>query len=133
MLSLFPNILFLAPLAITVLRVVLGIYVFFVVKDVLAKRGAISHARLPLVGHAPEWMIVGSLSIFAGIGGLLIVGAWTQAAALIAAAGFLKLAVFSRIYPSFTSYPQSLYLLLCVVALTLVFTGAGALAIDLPL
>jgi len=68
-----------------------------------------------------------------GVGILLFVGAWTQIAAILAALGFLKMAYFSPRMPLYAPLARSTYFLLIVICLTLLITGAGAFAFDLPL
>ena len=133
MLSIFPQLLFLTPLAIALLRVVAGVYIVTIAWATLGRRRTMSQTSLPLVGHAPEWLIVFASVIFGAVGTLLIAGAWTQAAALVAALGSLKLAIISRLYPSFASISTNTCVLLFFICLALIFTGAGAFAFDLPL
>lgn len=133
MLSLFPQLLFLTPAAIALLRVVTGAYVLYVAWHISERRSALSHEKYPIIGKAPEWLIVPAAFLYAIVGGLLVVGAWTQIAALGAALGMLKLSILSRSHPSLTVLPVSTYLVLLAVSLALVCTGAGAFAFDLPL
>jgi uncharacterized membrane protein YphA (DoxX/SURF4 family) len=68
-----------------------------------------------------------------GVGILLFVGAWTQIAAILAALGFAKMSYFSPSMPRYASFPRSTYALLIAISLSLLITGAGAFAFDLPL
>lgn len=133
MLTLFPQLLFLTPLAVALLRVVLGIFVFLIAWQTATRRMEMAQVRLPLIGRAPAWLIWIAACGFAVVGGLLIIGAWTQIAALLAALGSLKLAILSRIYPPYATLSTSTYLLLFVISIALVVTGAGIFAFDLPL
>lgn len=114
MLSLFPELLFLAPFAAFVIRVVAGITL-----GLLAYR----HVFVP----KNDLRVLG---IFEGvIAVLLVAGAYTQAAALV---GAIALAI-TLIIPSYRALPRSTLTLLLVMCLSLVITGAGPFAFDLPL
>jgi hypothetical protein len=132
-LSVFPGLLFLTPLAIALLRVVLGLFVLAIAWQVSDNRHALTNPKFPLIGHAPEWLILIAGSAYGVVGGLLLVGAYTQIAAFVAVLGSIKLLVLSRWYPELRLFPQSTYALLLTIALALVATGAGAFAFDLPL
>ena len=113
MLSLLPQVLFLTPLAIAVIRITLGVLFLYAAwrqfpeKDVLTR-------------------IFAALEVVIAIA--LIVGFWTQAAAL---AALIVLLVW--LFSPKRIYPVSTLLLALVMALSLVVTGPGAFAFDLPL
>lgn len=65
------------------------------------------------------------------IGLFLTVGLWTQAAALLAATFAIAALIMRKRIEAHLSSP-SFYLLLIAASLSLVITGAGALAIDMP-
>jgi uncharacterized membrane protein YphA (DoxX/SURF4 family) len=114
MLSLFPQLLFLAPLASTLIRVALAILLIY--------------EGLRLVSGSDIGRRMFSVVHFA-LGVALFVGAWTQLAALCAAALWAA-TYFVR---SWTSYPRSTIALAVVMSVALVVSGAGAFAFDLPL
>lgn len=64
---------------------------------------------------------------------LLFVGAWTQIAAILAGLGMLKMWYFARSMPAYAPLSRLAYVLLAVMCLSLLLTGAGAFAFDLPL
>lgn len=67
------------------------------------------------------------------MGGLLLIGLLTQIAAFVTAiVTFISLVVATR-HPETGLRKSSDYVLLFVIAISLVFTGAGLIAIDLPL
>lgn len=133
MLSLFPQLLFLTPIAIALLRVSLGVFVLIIAWQISERRHALTQPKFPLIGHSPEWLIFGAALAYGVVGGLIIAGAWTQLAALVAALGSIKLFVLSRWYPELRIFPESTYALMTVMALALVAAGAGSYAFDLPL
>ncbi len=114
MLALLPQILFLGTFAATLIRLTLSVMMAYnawknVSKDDIAVRGF--------------------SMIEIAVAAALFVGAWTQAVAMIAV---LMLAI-SLALPQFRVWPRSTVALLLVMALTLIVTGPGAFAFDLPL
>lgn len=114
MLSLFPQLLFLTPLAPFLIRIALALLVAYA-------------AWRHLSGTDP---LLKALSIFEiALAAALLSGAGTQAAALF---GLIFTALGLAI-PRIRAYPISTTLLSLVMLATLVVTGAGAFAFDLPL
>lgn len=70
-------------------------------------------------------------SVIAGIA--LLVGYGTQIAALLAIVIFVVGLQTKRRYPSIVTFPASTVMLLVVICISLLITGAGAFAMDLPL
>ncbi len=114
MLSIFPEILFLSPFAAFLIRVALGLLFAFAAWE-LAKK-----PDLPRRIGALVKLIIGVA---------LIAGAWTQVAALAAA----LLLIGAVAMPKMRVSSLSTILLALVMAVSLILTGAGALAFDLPL
>ncbi len=86
------------------------------------------------LGHEPAVWLAGLLILAEfGVGTLLFVGAWTQVAAILAVLGFVKMAYLNDKLPTYAPLPRSTYFVLIVICLTLLITGAGAFAFDLPL
>ena len=133
MLSLFPGILFLAPLGTALLRVVAGLYFIYAAYGMMAAKDELRSGRFPLVGHPAEWMVLGgALGTFV-IGVLLVVGLWTQVAAILGALGALKFAAYVRWYEPALPLSSATGILLFVICLTLIVSGPGLFAFDLPL
>ena len=113
MLSVFPDILFLSPFAMLLMR----------------------FAAATVFGYA-AWQHIPQASMLARIvavleivcAALLLVGLYTQPAALLGIAIFL----LHMFIPSLRTVPTSTELLLFVLCLSLLLTGAGKLAFDLP-
>jgi len=76
-------------------------------------------------------VVFGTVEIVVAL--LLIVGLFTQIAALLGIVIALKMLWFGETYPRFIHHEKATYLLLLVILLSLLVTGAGAFAIDLPL
>lgn len=114
MLSLLPELLFLAPLSAFIIRVVVGISLGIV---------AYRHILVPTT-------ILRVIGIIEGVTALLlIVGAYTQGAAIVA---FLLIGT-SIFLPAWRKFPRSTLLLLGILSFSLILTGAGPFAFDLPL
>ncbi len=114
MLSVFPELLFLAPFSVFIIRIALG--------------SVFIYATLQHIGNPAN--IIRLLGVVEGIiAAFVIAGAWTQAAALIAI-GLISIWLFA---PRFRTVALGTILLSLVLALTLVLSGAGPLAFDLPL
>jgi uncharacterized membrane protein YphA (DoxX/SURF4 family) len=119
MLSLFPNLLTYEMLAPLALRVTLG--VVLLLWGFKAVRPHVTTSNT----------ILGVIDVVSGV--LLIVGLFTQAAALVAAiilaSKLWNKAVSKALFTDGVNY----YFILFIIAVSLVFTGAGFLAFDLPL
>ena len=133
MLSLFPQILFLSPLALTLLRVALAVYLAYIAWHLLNKHEEIERIQFPIIGNVRAWMVWVSATLTAAIAAIIFIGAWTQVAGILAAIVILKHLVYFRRYQSVFPFPRSTYILLLCIALTLIVSGAGAFAFDLPL
>lgn len=114
MLSLFPELLFLAPFSALALRLSIAVLLS------LTAWGHVSRPRMLMRAWA-----LGEVVLAAA----LLVGAWTQPAALIAAV-WLFSSIFVR---DMRLFSRSTIILAIVVCLSLAVTGPGAFAFDLPL
>jgi uncharacterized membrane protein YphA (DoxX/SURF4 family) len=133
MLSLFPQILFLAPAGTTLLRIAAAICFAYMAWYFWQERDRFNRLEAPIVGHIRPWMVAFGEVVTGIIAVLLFVGAWTQVAAIIGAIAVIKQLVFYRRYNQVYPFTQSTYWLLLCISLMLVVTGAGAFALDLPL
>lgn len=114
MLSALPGLLFLAPVSAFLIRAAIGIALIYAARrhfaDTEQPRRALAAAEFVL-----------ALA--------LLVGAWTQVAAI--AAGIIVAAWLFA--PRLSPLPRAASLLALVMCLSLIVTGAGAFAVDLPL
>ena len=133
MLSIFPQILFLAPFSATILRLGAGFAFMYIGYSLLVQREEITTMRLPLIGHPLIWMVWTSGIITALNGFALILGLGTQLAAVLGMIIAIKHISLSSMYESFRPLARSSYLLLILICFTLLVTGAGPMGIDLPL
>ena len=132
MLSVFPEILFLSPFAATILRIAAGIVFLFVAWTHYSQRDDLSKEQFILVGPGMWIPIFAALVEFLVALGLIF-GTYTQAVAIGGALLALKHFVWSSRYPHFFPLSRSASALLFVICLSLIVTGAGAYAFDLPL
>jgi uncharacterized membrane protein YphA (DoxX/SURF4 family) len=133
MLSLFPGLLAYQFFAITLIRVAAGITLLYISYRFAMMRGEIERTKVSFVGHIPQWLsILGALIIFAAAV-LLIIGLYTQAAAIVGMLVGLKHMIYARRYPHIMPISAAAGALLFMMSLSLLFFGAGAFAFDLPL
>lgn len=133
MLSLFPGLLYLAPLATALIRVAAGLTLLYVAYDLMAARGEIASTKFIIAGRVPQWLVLfGALVIFVA-SVLLIIGLYTQAAAIIGILFGLKDMVFARKYPNVMPLAAGTGALLFIMSVSLLLSGAGAFAFDLSL
>lgn len=132
MLSVFPQILFLAPLSATLLRVAAAFTFAYVVWKQAEHREDLARIRFPIVGSG-MWIVWLSIIIEGSIALALFVGIYTQVAALLGAIAAAKYVFWKKYAPTAVPLTRGTSLLLLVVTLSLLVTGAGAFAFDLPL
>lgn len=132
MLSLFPQILFLAPFSATLLRLTAGLVFLYLAYSHYRNRRAVAEELSSLVGAAGTITLLYCLIEFA-IAAAFIAGAWTQLAALVGFIVALKVLLLRKSLRELKPLSPLSYGLLAVICLSLVLTGAGAFAFDLPL
>lgn len=114
MLSLLPEILFLSPFAATIIRIALAIL--------------LAHEAWHSMAHSDmQRRVLAFVKVLVAVG--LFLGAWTQMAAL----GATLILALSLALPHLRVSPLSTTLLALIMAISLILTGAGAFAFDLPL
>lgn len=129
MLNPFPDLLALGFVAPTLLRLAVAVALFYLAYKQYARRQEIAALR-PSVGASLTWGAI----VFNTLAGLmLVVGYYTQVAALLVVLGEAYGLWANKRYPSVVILPNSAVILLIVIALSLLLSGAGAFAQDLPL
>src|SRR6266566_1685131 len=83
MLSLFPPLLWLAPLGTTLLRVAVGVTFVIMVYQMYKQSKRMTEISLPMLGKPYEWLILFAAVIIGLVGVSLIVGLLTQLMALL--------------------------------------------------
>ena len=133
MLTLFPDILFLAPLAVALLRVVAGLNFLYIAYRIIVTREEIGRLRAPIIGRMRSWMIWFAAVCTFIVGALLIVGLWTQAIAIVVFLIATKHLVGTKMYSDVLPLSSGANLWLSIVCAALIVMGAGVYGIDLPL
>jgi putative oxidoreductase len=134
MLNPFPSLLIYSMLAPFILRLVAG----FIMIDLglLAwkterERWILSFKALRIPRPSIAVKVLGAIEIIGGI--MLLVGYYTQIAALVLAALTLAEAYLEYKDPAILKRNLVFYTMLFAITLSLLFSGAGAYAFDLPL
>jgi uncharacterized membrane protein YphA (DoxX/SURF4 family) len=137
MLNIFPDLLFLQLLAPFMLRVALGAMFVWIGYSYLFKDREVVFAQLE-----NKWpKFARPCLIFGGIfeiitGGFLLAGLFTQVTAIagtLIAIDALFVKFLYKDLDKVAKYSKMFYILVLVVSLSLLFSGAGAFAVDLPL
>lgn len=132
MLNPFPDLLSLSFFAPTLLRIAAGLMFAYVGYTQLSRRTELSAVRFPIVGSGVWIVWLSALALFLIALGLTL-GLYTQIASLFGALGSVKFLVWSRQYPSMVVLSRPASALLFVICLSLLLTGAGMFAFDIPL
>lgn len=137
MLNTFPNLLFLGLLAPFLIRVTVGVMFIWIGYSYLFKdKGAvISQLKTVIKSKAKFVVLFGSLfEIVTGL--FLVVGFLTQIFAIVGMLIALEALIGKWKYSNLDKilkYSKQFYILIFVASLSLLFSGAGAFAFDLPL
>lgn len=131
MLNIFPGLLlpFLAPL---LLRIGAAIVFAAVAYTQWQRRDEVSKTDLPVIGRNGWWVWL-SIAAHAAVAVLFALGSYTQLAALLGALLSIKHAFWSHRYPRIFPLGRAAGFLMLLISLSLILSGAGAYAQDLPL
>jgi len=134
MLNTFPQLLTYGFFAATLLRIVVGLSILYISYVQFKRRKAIIEEVRQNIGWRIDQtlIIIAALIVFA-VGLAITLGWHTQIAAIIAIVFMLKQMVIAKRYPAAAPLCRLDYFYLIVILLTLLVTGAGAFAFDLPL
>jgi putative oxidoreductase len=134
MLNTFPSLLDFSILAPFIIRIVVGVlFLRFGLYKISKNKSGEYISRFQKIGVGGAGVIVpiiGLVEIVASVA--LILGFLTQVSALILAIISLLVFLLIRYRGIKTNHSSDFYLLLMVVCLSLLLTGAGAFALDLP-
>ncbi len=132
MLNLFP-IQWLALLAYFLLRIIVGLVLITLgMRHVMAFRELVAVARVPLL-PIPRTAIALLIATELIAGTLLVFGFLTQLGALLLIALALKMLLWHSHFPHPSIPARLTFVLLLGCGLSLLITGAGAFAFDLPI
>lgn len=132
MLNTFPHLLDYAFFAPTIIRIAVSLVLLYVAYSSYARQSEIAQMRFPIVGQtkAASWI---SVTFYAAVGAMLLFGYYTQIAAIFALVALVKSFILKKQYPRLIPLSQITMLLLAAMCLSLLLSGAGAVAYDLPL
>ncbi len=133
MLNTFPSLLTYGFFAPAILRAVVAFSFLYIAYAQTARRKEISQTGFPFVGKPDATLVIISAVIIFLTGVALFLGWHTQIVALVGIVICLKHAYFAKKYPRAIPLCRMEYIYLIVILLTLLITGAGALAMDVPL
>jgi uncharacterized membrane protein YphA (DoxX/SURF4 family) len=132
--NIFPELFAFSFLAPFILRVVLGLIFLNLGYLKLGKEKAGWTSSLNVLGIRPAGFFTGLLGIVEILGGLfLIAGAYTQLVALILAVIATSELLIEYKEESILKRDFVFYLLLTIICVSIILTGAGLFAIDIPL
>ncbi len=138
MLSVFPELFTYDILAITLLRVVVGIVLLYIGLITVGVRRIYFITELQVHNFARNYnfhrflpWVMGLVEIFTGV--FITVGFLTQVMVLIAAYLFLNMTLIEKYVGKVLNYPIIFNVVMIFLSLALLFLGPGAFAIDLPL
>ncbi len=132
MLNPFPDLLMLGFVAPTLIRVAAGCLLLYTGYYHWNTRSKIADISFPLIGRSSWAAPVSAIAHFA-VGAMFIFGYYVQIAALLGILASLKGVTFAKKYEVVFPYQRSTYVLLLVICASLMLSGAGAFAFDLPL
>ena len=133
MINPFPQLLDYGFFAPTLLRTAAACMLFYIAWRVSKGAARLASTPFPLVGKTRPWVMQLAAGATALIGSFLLVGFATQWDAILGALVALKLMWFQSKLEPVVTLQNATYILLLVICLSLLATGAGALAVDLPL
>jgi uncharacterized membrane protein YphA (DoxX/SURF4 family) len=133
MLSLFPQILWLAPFSLSILRLGAGIAFIYAGYFMIIHRNDLAKIQLPIVAHPALWMLWASGLITIVDGLCILIGYGTQLAAIVGLIIAIKHMSLSKQYDSLRPLARSTYALLVLMCVALLISGAGPFGLDLPL
>ena len=132
MLNSFPNLLTYGFFAPTLLRVAAALVFAYLAYTHFKNKDQIAQTGFPIIGKG-EWIAWLAVLIEGAAALGLFLGYYTQISAIVGAAVAIKSSFWSGKYPDFFILSRSTSFLLLIICLSLLVTGAGKLAFDLPL
>ncbi|MEI6864027.1 MAG: hypothetical protein WCK46_01470 [Candidatus Adlerbacteria bacterium] len=133
MLNPFPQLLFLGFFIPTLLRLAVACALGYSAYKVIQNRTTISHNSFFLIGKPHTALIWFSGSVTALVAAVLLFGYGTQYAAVLGAVISLKYSAIPKRLETLSPLSRSAYFLVFAICLSLLISGAGAFAMDLPL
>ena len=133
MLNPFPQLLIFGFFVPTLFRLVVTLTLLYATQYLWRNRAQLATLSVPVFGTVRAWMIWLGAGILVLDAFFLFIGLETQWAAIVAAIAALKYVLLPARYESARPFSRAAALFLFVICISLLFTGAGAYALDLPL
>ncbi|TSC68699.1 MAG: hypothetical protein G01um101456_527 [Parcubacteria group bacterium Gr01-1014_56] len=132
MLNPFPSLLIYGFFAPTLLRVAAACVLLYIVAIQFRRKEELAKTNFPIIGTvgAVVWV---KIIVEAAIAVALFFGYYTQIAAVLGSIVALKQLIFAHTYSAWVPVSRGTSALLLLILLSLLLTGAGAFAFDLPL
>lgn len=132
MINPFPDLLTYGIFAPTLLRVAAALVFAAVAYTQWQRRHELAKTHF-MFGLQGAWLVWIAIILGTLVGAGLFFGYGTQWAALVGALLSIKGIVWAKRYPRFFPICRAEYVLVLIICLSLLLTGAGTLAFDLPL
>jgi hypothetical protein len=132
MLNNLPQLITYSEFAPTILRVLVALSFFYIAYAQASRRKEIGEIKIPIIGHVDKTMVLMSSLVIGLVGLALFLGWHTQIAAILGILVCLKHAIYAKKYPRLIPLCRMEYIYLIVILFTLLLTGAGLLAMDIP-
>ncbi len=133
MLNVFPQLLDFNFFAPTLLRLSAACFFLYLAYVHVQRRVEIGNTKFLIIGAAGVWVAWVLVIIEAAVSLGLLFGYYTQIAALLGVLIMIKHLVWAKKYPRVFPFCRTECVLLLIICLSLLLTGAGAFAFDLPL
>lgn len=133
-LNTFPDLLTFSQISPLMLRVILGLIAINLGYLKLTSEKVAWQKLFETINLLPSKILVKVLAIIEIGGGIMfLLGAYTQLIAIVASVLFFCEAVLEYREPVLEKRNITFYILMLTISLSLIFLGAGAFALDLPL
>jgi uncharacterized membrane protein YphA (DoxX/SURF4 family) len=133
MLNPFPQFMFLSFFAPTLLRITVAVVFAMIAFRLYKTRAEVARGKVPFIGTPGMAFVIIAIIIDLLLAVMLFLGWSTQLAALVGTIVSLKHAWAAGRYPLWSPKSRSVYILAAIICISLLVTGAGAYAMDLPL
>jgi putative oxidoreductase len=131
--NVFPDFLNYGLLAPTILRIILGVIVINLGYLKIRSEKERWIELFETLNFRPAHIFLKVASFVEIVGGImLIIGAYTQVVALIFAITYVCEAILDYEEESLVKRNLPFYILLCAISVSLLLTGAGLFAVDIP-
>ena len=132
MLNPFPDLLVYGHFAPTLIRVLVAMVFLYGAYAQFSRLRELSEMRFPIIGHG-AWIVWVSIAAHVLVGLMFFAGYYTQIAALLGAVVGIKGIILAKRYARLFPLCRLDYAFILVMCLSLLLSGAGGFAYDLPL